>query len=105
MEQTLKPARISLPGRVLSRELEARGWTQRDLAKIMGRPPQVISEIVRGHKQITPDTAIELGEALGTSAELWIGMETNYRLHVARQRKNTSEIRRRSQVMSLEIHP
>ena len=58
MGNNLKAARVSPPGRILKRELEARGWTQKDLANIMNRPPQVINEIIKGTKQITPETAI-----------------------------------------------
>lgn len=85
MSQTLIPARVTPPGGMLKRKLEARGWTQKDLVEIMGRPPQAISEIVRGAKQITPETAIELAEAFGTSAELWTNLEANYRLYLARK--------------------
>ncbi|WP_337885589.1 HigA family addiction module antitoxin [Fischerella thermalis] len=64
--------------KILSRELEARGWTQKDLAEIMGRPVQTINEIIRGSKQITPETAIELSQALGTSPEFWTNLEAKY---------------------------
>lgn len=57
------------------RELEARGWTQKDLARIMERPPQAISKIVKGGRQITPETALELAETFGTSAEFWTNLE------------------------------
>lgn len=87
MNQKLLPARVTAPGRILDRELEARGWTQKELADIMGRPAQTINEIIRGSKQITPETAIELSEAFGTSAEFWMNLETNYRLHLARKKK------------------
>jgi HTH-type transcriptional regulator/antitoxin HigA len=60
MNEKLSPARVPAPGRILSRELEARGWTQKDLAEIVDRPAQTINEIIRGSKQITPETAIEL---------------------------------------------
>ena len=59
----LVPARVTPPGRVIRRELDARGWTQKDLAEITGRPEQAISQIVRGHKQITPETALQLAAA------------------------------------------
>lgn len=104
MTQTLGPARVSPPGRILSRELEARGWTQKDLAEIMGRPHQTINGIINGNKQITPETAIELAEALGTSAEFWTNLEATYRLHLAQKEANgpseTSEISRRSRLYS-----
>ena len=50
---TLVPARVARPGEVIAFELEARGWTQKDLAEIMGRPLQAVNEIVNGNKQVT----------------------------------------------------
>ncbi|MDZ8257669.1 HigA family addiction module antitoxin [Nostoc sp. ChiQUE01b] len=87
MSQNLTPARVPTPGKILSRELEARGWTQKDLAEIIGRPVQTINEIIRGTKQITPETAIKLSQALGTSAEFWTNLEVKYRLHLAGKEK------------------
>ena len=87
----LRPARILPPGRLIRREIEARGWTQRQLAEIMGRPVQAITEIVRGTKQITPETARELAAAFGTSAEVWLNLETAYRLALA-ERTNADSI-------------
>lgn len=68
----LTPARNVAPGMTVRRELDARGWTQDDLSRIMDRPVQVISEIVSGKKQITPETAMGLAAAFGTSAEMWL---------------------------------
>ena len=59
--------------------------TQRALAEAMGRPPQVINEIVRGRKAITAATAIQLEEVLGTSARLWLSLQATYELIRARQ--------------------
>ena len=83
MGQQLTPARISPPGRILVRELEARAWTQKDLAEITGRSIQTINEIAQAKKQITPETALDLAAAFGTSAEFWTNLEANYRLHLA----------------------
>ena len=101
MNQKLLPARVTAPGRILDRELEARGWTQKELADIMGRPAQTINEIIRGSKQITPETAIELSEAFGTSAEFWMNLETNYRLHLARKEKDEPDIPRKSRLYNI----
>ena len=75
-----KAAEVFSPGDFLAEELEARGWTQIELAEIIGRPTTLVSGIVRGKKQITPDTAIQLGNALGTCAELWMNLESQYQL-------------------------
>jgi HTH-type transcriptional regulator/antitoxin HigA len=101
MANLLKPARATSPGRVLLRELDARDWSQRDLAAIMGRPYQAINQIVRGVKRITPETARELAQAFGTSPELWMNLEVNYRLQLAKQEEREGEIARRSRLYSL----
>lgn len=68
------------PGEYLREELEARGWSQLDLAEILGRPPQAVNEIISGKRAVTPDTAQALSDALGTSAQLWMNLESAYQL-------------------------
>ena len=87
MSAKLHPAQLVLPGRILERELEARGWTQGDLAAILGRPEQVINEIISGSKPITPETSIELGQAFGTSPEFWHTLEANHQLESAQRQQ------------------
>lgn len=75
------PAEAFPPGEFIKDELEARGWEQRDLAKIMGRPERTVSELVTGKRAVTAETAQQLGEAFGTGAQLWMNLEAAYRLH------------------------
>ena len=75
------------PGEVLEEELEARGMTQKELAARLGRPAQVINEIIRAKKAITPETAIGLGKVLGIDAQFWTNLEATYRMTLARQRE------------------
>jgi HTH-type transcriptional regulator/antitoxin HigA len=100
MNASLRPARVVPPGRIIERELDARGWTQKDLAEIMGRPPQAINEIVRARKRITPETAYQLAEAFGTSPELWINLEAKYRLHLAGEEREDAIIAQKSRIYS-----
>lgn len=81
----LLPAYTPAPGEILAVELAARGWSQRQFAAIIGKPPQAVNEILRAKKQITPETALRIAAALDTSPELWINLETEYRLSLARQ--------------------
>lgn len=60
-------AKTFAPGEFFREELEARGWTQTDLAEILGRPLQMVNQVVKGKKQVTPQTAVELSQAFGTS--------------------------------------
>jgi HTH-type transcriptional regulator/antitoxin HigA len=73
-------ADVFCPGDVLREELEARNWTQTELAEIIGRPVRLINEIIAGKKAITPETAIQLGQSLGTGAELWMNLESQFQL-------------------------
>ena len=86
------PIRFAVPpGQFIRGELEARGWSQEKLAAKMGRPYQTVNGIVNGHKMITADTAIDLGNAFGTSAILWLNLEAAYQLYKASQRKKIAE--------------
>lgn len=82
---TTTPTMAFPPGDFLAEELEARGWTQTELAEIIGRPAQVVSGIVSGKKEITRDTAAEIGAALGTSAEYWLNLQNSYELWLRAQ--------------------
>lgn len=72
------------PGEVLAEELGAHGLTQSQLARQMRRPLQVVSEIVCGKKRITGETALQLAEALGTSADFWMRLESDFELNKVR---------------------
>ena len=50
------------------------------LALSMRVPPQKINDIVRGKRGITADTALRLSIVLGTSAEFWMGLQSDYDL-------------------------
>ncbi|MEO8714409.1 MAG: HigA family addiction module antitoxin, partial [Acetobacteraceae bacterium] len=68
------------PGEFLRDELEERGWTQDEFAKMISRPARLISEILAGKRGITPETAIVFSAALGTSPQFWMNLETAFRL-------------------------
>ena len=70
------------PGDHIREEIECRGWSQGDLARIMGRPVQVINQIINGSKAITARTARELEAALGPDAQTWMNLETSWRLYI-----------------------
>ncbi|MPZ23632.1 MAG: HigA family addiction module antidote protein [Dehalococcoidia bacterium] len=76
------------PGALLQEELEAREMSQKELARLMGRPAQLVNEIVRARKRITEQTALELESALSIPAHIWLGLESQYRLTLARQARN-----------------
>lgn len=81
------------PGEILAEELEPRGMTQRELAASLGRPVQVVNEIVNAQKAITPDIALELEMVLGIDAQYWANLESRYRITLARQCAQDEQVR------------
>ena len=77
------------PGETIREMLEEASMSQVELAQRMGRPANKLNEIVKGKRQITADTALELELALGLPASFWINLEKNFQLAKARlaQRK------------------
>ena len=74
------------PGELLLEELESIDMTQLELASRLGRPPQLISEIISGKKAITHETALELEKALGVPAHIWVNLESACRITQAKMR-------------------
>ena len=69
------------PGEYLAEEIEARGLSQKELAKRMGRPLNAINEIINGKKAITAETALQLeGVIQEIPARFWLNLETDYQL-------------------------
>lgn len=73
------------PGEIVREEMEARGWTQTDLAFILGYSEQTINKLLNGKTGLTADMAKALAEAFGTSAELWAGLQKEWELRCARE--------------------
>ena len=74
------PAEVFPPGEFIKEEIEARGWSQVEFAEIIGRPPRLISELIGAKRAVTPETAKGLAAAFGTSAQLWLNLESSYQL-------------------------
>ena len=73
------------PGVILLKEfLEPMELTQKALATHLGIPVQRVNEIVRGKRGITPETAWLFSEALRTTPEFWLNLQSLYELSVNR---------------------
>ena len=80
MKKKLHPVH---PGEVLLEEfLKPMGISQNGLALNVGVPARRINEIVLGKRGITADTALRLAKFFGTSAEFWLGLQSQYNLDV-----------------------
>jgi len=71
------------PGEILLEEfLNPLGISQYRLAQAIAVPPRRINEIVHGKRGISPDTALRLARALGTTDRFWMNLQTRYDLDV-----------------------
>lgn len=69
------------PGEVLSEEfLKPFGILAYKLAKDIGIPQTRVSEILKGNRRVTADTAVRLGKYFGTSAKFWLGLQDDFDL-------------------------
>jgi antitoxin HigA-1 len=83
------------PGEILAEELMApAGLSANALARALGVPVTRVSEIVRGRRGISADTALRLARYFGTSADLWMGLQTEYDLRLARRQVGEEILRR-----------
>ncbi len=88
------------PGEYIRDELKLRGWTQEDLARVIGRPLPTVNEIIQGKRAVMPEMAIALAQALGIPAEVWVQREAAYRLSLASV-AGGDDVQRRAKIYSL----
>jgi addiction module HigA family antidote len=81
------------PGEILADELEELGVSPTGLARILHVPANRITQILHGQRAITADTALRLGQWLGTGPELWLNLQKSYELRLAEEQLG-DEIRR-----------
>ncbi len=72
------------PGEILLEEfLKPMGISQYRLARAIDVPPRRINEIVHGKRSVSPDTALRLSRAFGTSDRFWLNLQMRYDVDVA----------------------
>ena len=85
------------PGEILLEEfLKPMGITRAQLARDIHVPPNRISQIIRGKREITADTALRLGRYFGIEPEFWLNLQMRYNMKMAQKmigRKIEKEVR------------
>jgi addiction module HigA family antidote len=92
------------PGRIVkSACLEPLGLSVTDGAKVLDVTRQTLTKIVNGKSGISPEMAIRLSKAFGSTPETWLRMQVAYDL--AQARRDESKIKVRRQHVPPELHP
>ena len=73
------------PGEHLADELQELGMSARELARTIRVPTTRITDILRGRRGISGDTALRLAQYFGVSADFWMNLQSGYELDLARQ--------------------
>ena len=89
---------IDHPGVFIKEELVARGWSQRDLAFILGVPEQAVNLIVSGKRGVSPEMAKALGDAFDVSPDLFANLQRMFEM--ARAREPDPAVSRRARLQS-----
>lgn len=81
------------PGEMLFEEfIKPLNLTQREVAQRLGVSYPRLNEIIKGHRRVTPDTALRLSQVFGMSADFWLGLQQDWDLWHAINRPETQEI-------------
>ena len=73
------------PGWVLEERLDAYRMSHAEFARRCGRSAKLISGIIEGKAPVEPRTALQFEKVLGVDASVWLGIESDYRLHLERE--------------------
>jgi addiction module HigA family antidote len=82
------------PGRLLKRELAARGLSANRLALDLGVPSGRITDILNGRRGITADTAVRLGRYFGNRAQFWLDLQSQYEIALVEHERGSEIIQR-----------
>jgi addiction module HigA family antidote len=83
------------PGRIVRHDcLEPLGLSVTDGAKVLGVSRQALNNVLNGKSGISPEMAIRLTKAFGSTAETWLGMQLAYDLAAARKHEAKIKVRR-----------
>ncbi|MCB0646164.1 MAG: HigA family addiction module antidote protein [Saprospiraceae bacterium] len=74
------------PGEILEEEfLKPMGLTAYKLSQAIGVPQTRISQIIKGRRRITADTALRLAKFFGTSTKFWLGLQNDFDIEEEQQ--------------------
>ncbi|WP_455620995.1 HigA family addiction module antitoxin [Parabacteroides sp.] len=80
----LTPFEPTHPGEVIKDEIIYRGISQKKLAAQMGISPTLLNEILNGKRSVTTQYALLFEAVLGIDAKIWIRMQADYDLQIAK---------------------
>jgi addiction module HigA family antidote len=84
----------SHPGEIVRDAIESLGRSVTDAAEVLGVSRKTLSELLNGRSGVSPEMAIRLEKAIGSSAEVWLRMQTAFDLAQARQHASQLKVQK-----------
>jgi addiction module HigA family antidote len=82
------------PGAGLRDDIDALGLTLAEAAQGLGVSGQQLEAVIKGQEAITPEMAVRLEKAIGSTADSWLRMQTSYDLAQVRSREAEIKVQR-----------
>ena len=74
------------PGEHLAEELKKMGMSAAEFSRQINVPTNRVTQILKGRRSITGDTALRLAHFFGTSAEFWLNLQSLYEIRLAQEK-------------------
>jgi len=84
----LTPFKPTHPGQLIRDELEEREMSQAALAKQIGVSATLLNEVINGKRAVNTELALLLEASLGIPASMWLGLQNDYNMQVAKSDKS-----------------
>jgi len=94
----LKAHKVFGPGYFINRQMEARGWTQKDLADVLGLSVKEVNHLLQNKQSITFETAQLLENAFRISAQTWLNHELRYQESKQKCEKKARQVKIKSPI-------
>ena len=101
MEHTFEiPDEPVRPGLILKKLLREKGWTEKELALVIGKPVGYVRDISNGTQRVSAELSVDLGVALGAPWDYFAVLETRFRISNLAQSDRLGNIERVSRLFS-----
>ncbi|MCM1483928.1 MAG: HigA family addiction module antitoxin [Muribaculaceae bacterium] len=87
----LMPFKPTHPGELIKDELAERGLSQFALARQIGVSASLLNEVINGKRAVNTEMALLLEASLGIPASMWLGLQSDYNMQVAKSDKTFME--------------
>jgi addiction module HigA family antidote len=90
----------SHPGSLIKSDLDELGLSVVEAAKALGISRQQLHAVIAGRARVTPEMALRLEKALGSTADTWLRMQMNYDLAQIRTKASSLKVKRLVEIPS-----